>query len=71
MSIQRPGLHQIDPGNVADGTYAVTVVSGTIVSLDPVTPTASSALVPLTTEINGVPDLVWDDDNQLVMTEAP
>lgn len=28
-------------------------------------------LVPLTTETAGVPDFVWDDDNQLVMAEVP
>lgn len=30
-----------------------------------------SGPVPLTTEIAGEPGFVWDDDNQLVMTEAP
>jgi hypothetical protein len=30
-----------------------------------------SALCPLTTQIGGVPDFVWDADNKLVMTEAP
>lgn len=25
----------------------------------------------LTTETNGIPDLVWDDNNNLVYTEAP
>jgi hypothetical protein len=33
VSIVRPGLEQIDPGAVADGTYAVVVASGTITSL--------------------------------------
>jgi hypothetical protein len=28
-------------------------------------------LVPLTTVVGGVPELVWDADNQLVLTEAP
>jgi hypothetical protein len=33
VSIVRPGLEQVDPGPVADGTYAVTVTSGTITNL--------------------------------------
>lgn len=92
MSIVRPGLEQVDPGPVADGTYAVTVVSGTITNLtllgttvaaivpganvtvdntDPTHPIVTAAILePLTTEIGGVPDFVWDGDNKLVMTEA-
>lgn len=43
----------------------------TIDNTDPAHPVISARVVePLTTEINGVPDLVWDDDNRLVMTEA-
>lgn len=41
----------------------------------PGTPTgggsSTTALVPLTTVVGGVPELVWDDDNNLVMTEVP
>lgn len=32
---------------------------------------AAAVLVPLTTSVGGVPELVWDDDDQLVMTEVP
>lgn len=32
---------------------------------------ALPALVPLTTTVDGAPQLVWDADDQLVLTEAP
>lgn len=33
--------------------------------------TTTTALVPLTTTVAGEPALVWDDDDNLVMTEVP
>jgi hypothetical protein len=30
-----------------------------------------ATLVPLTTTVSGVPELVWDDNDNLVMTEVP
>lgn len=55
-------------------TGVESVVEGSNVSVDntdPANPVVSAlVLEPLTTEVGGVPDLVWDDDNQLVMTEA-
>lgn len=53
-----------------------TVVAGPGIAIDttdpanPIVSSTSTPIEPLTTEIGGVPDLVWDDDNQLVMTEA-
>lgn len=64
--IQRPGLEQLDPGAVPNGTYSLTIVGGTITGLQLVI----GEEMPLTTEIGGVPDLVWDTDNQLVLTEV-
>ncbi len=32
---------------------------------------APTTLVPLTTTVGGVPDLVWDDNDQLVLVEVP
>jgi hypothetical protein len=61
------------------GTAVRSVVEGANTSVDstdpqhPVitfTPPPVEILVPLTTEIGGVPEEVWDDDNQLVMTGA-
>lgn len=31
----------------------------------------TTAYAPLTTDIAGVPDLVWDADNSLILTEVP
>lgn len=56
------------------GLVIQAIIAGTGVTVDsanlaaPVV--AAAQLEPLTTEANGVPDLVWDDDNQLVMTTA-
>lgn len=36
----------------------------------PYTVPAATRLVPLTTTVGGVPELVWDDDDNLVMAEA-
>lgn len=36
----------------------------------PPTPPVSSVLVPLTTTTAGLPELVWDANNELVLTEV-
>lgn len=89
MSIQRPGLEQIDGsgatrgqvpvwnpdtqvwGPGASGVQTASQGNGTVIidNTDPANPIFSTMVV-LTTEIGGVPDLVWDSDNQLVYTEA-
>ena len=52
----------------------LTIAAGTNASVDntdPHNPIVSAiVLEPLTTETGGVPDLVWDTDNQLVMTRV-
>ena len=65
-------------GEWSPGTVVRSIVPGsniTVNNADPAHPVVSATegggLVPLTTEIGGEPSLVWDDDNQLVMTEAP
>lgn len=45
--------------------------AGKYVPGSPATPTTTTQLVPLTTTIGGVPELVWDDNDNLVMTEVP
>ena len=67
---------QVDGGrlvlDVVPASGVQTIVEGANVTVDdtdsenPVV--AALVLEPLTTDINGVPDLVWDDDNQLIMT---
>jgi hypothetical protein len=49
------------------------IVAGARVAVDDTAPAnvIVSALAPLTTVVGGVPDLVWDADNNLVFTEAP
>lgn len=43
----------------------------TVDNTDPLNPIVGAiVLEPLTTETGGVPDLVWDTDNQLVMTRV-
>lgn len=55
---------------VADGDYAVSVLSGEVVGLVHTTD-ASRRVLPLTTAINGAPELVWDDNDEIVLTEVP
>lgn len=63
-------------GTDYDTTWATLVLSltaGTNIWIDTSTDPAHpivGALVPLTTVIGGVPDLVWDADDQLVFTEV-
>ena len=62
-----------EPGDLpASGVQSI--IPGAYVEVDdadPANPVVSAiVLEPLTTEIGGVPDLVWDDNNKLVMTEA-
>lgn len=69
-----PVTDEYEPGPVlVSGVESV--VGGTNVDVDntdPAHPIISTVpLVPLTTSINGVPDLVWDTDDQLVLTESP
>jgi hypothetical protein len=55
----------------ASGVESITAGANVRVnSTDPAHPIVS-ALVPLTTVVGGVPEPVWDADNQLVLTEAP
>ena len=59
----------------ASGVESVSAGTGiTVDNTDPANPIVAAIpviqLVPLTTVIGGVPDLVWDADNQLVFTEA-
>lgn len=61
-------VHQIDPEAVADGGYAVQVVGDVVTGLVAV---ATASKVPLTTVVNGVPDFVWDENDELVHTEVP
>jgi hypothetical protein len=65
---QRLQPHQIDPLGAADGTYGLVVAGGKVTGVHGV---VSSRYLPLTTSINGVPELVWDADNKLVFTEVP
>lgn len=67
--MQRIGLHQVDPADVADGSYAVTVAGGKVTGLADAG--LDSLVLPLTTATNGVPELVWDGDDELVLTEVP
>jgi hypothetical protein len=41
------------------------------VTVDVSSSAPTTALVPLTTVVAGEPSLIWDGDNQLVMTEVP
>lgn len=54
------------------GTDAVSAVTpaSLAAALDALSVTATTALIPLTTDVGGVPDFVWDEDNQLVLTEV-
>ncbi|WP_332645104.1 hypothetical protein [Aeromicrobium sp.] len=52
--------------DLADGTNPQD--AATVAQLDAAT---STVTVPLTTVVGGVPELVWDADNQLVLTEVP
>lgn len=60
-------LHQLDPEAVADGTYGVSVVSGVVDALVEIT---TVTYVPLTTTVGGVPEMVWDSNDEIVITEA-
>lgn len=52
-------------GPTGTGAYVPGAVSAPPATLEP------TRLVPLTTVVGGVPELVWDEDNNLVMTEVP
>jgi len=55
-------------GRLIDGTSTTIVINGDgTIQID----SAASAAVPLTTDINDVPDFVWDENNELVLTEYP
>lgn len=73
MSLLRP--HQISPdgtdgSNVTDGDYVVRVAGGVVTGLVDSTDVATR-LLPLTTAINSVPEIVWDANNEIVLTEVP
>lgn len=61
-------VHQLDTEGLPDGDYVVEVVDGVATLAEGA---ADVVAVPLTTEINGVPDFVWDNNNNLIFTEAP
>lgn len=66
-------LPQVDPETTPAGTYVLEVdVTGStpVFVLSPYTPPVTSVLVPWTSVVDGVPSLVWDDDDNLVMTEV-
>lgn len=50
-----------------------TVTAGTYIKVDATDPAhiIVTAMVPLTTTVGGVPQLVFDDDGHLIYTEAP
>lgn len=67
------------PSRQIEGPLVESIVEGdnvTVNNTDPRNPiisataTATTHLVPLTTVVGGVPQLVWDADNQLVFTEV-
>lgn len=66
---------QDENANVATGVTQIDFqgagVSATAGTGEVVVTIAGANLRPLTTELNGVPDLVWDDNNNLVYAEAP
>lgn len=64
VTVDDSGFTHVTGTNVQDALASVDSQLG-------VGGTPTVALVPLTTEVGGVPDFVWDDDNQLVMTEVP
>lgn len=61
-----------DPSGGGTGSVE-SVVAGTHVDVDDTDPANPivSAYVPLTTVVDGVPDLVWDEDNNLITTKGP
>lgn len=65
----KPKLHQFHQSGATMGQ--VPTWDGTEwVPADQTGGGGGAQFVPLTTEIDGAPALVWDDDNQLVMTEV-
>lgn len=67
----RQRLSQLDPEGVADGDYGVTVASDIITGLVEIPAAATTRLANLVTAINGVPEPVWDANNEQVITEVP
>jgi hypothetical protein len=68
VSIERPGLEQIDGSGATDGQMAAwNATTGVWTPVDP--PTAASAVYLLTTVIDGEPALVWDE-TELTYTEV-
>jgi hypothetical protein len=65
--MKRLPLHGLDPELHADGDVA-TLVGGKATWAPPA---AGTALIPLIAVVGGSPSFVFDDDNQLVMTEVP
>lgn len=69
----RVAPHQIEPlgttgTTLPDGTYGISVVDGVVTGY--ALPTPATRVLPLTTSVNGVPDLVWDNDGSLVYSEV-
>lgn len=62
--MRRLGVHQIDADGVRDDTTYLRG-DGTWSAAEDTT-----ALVPLTTTVGGVPDFVWDDNDELVLMEV-
>lgn len=68
--IERMLVRWLDPESGTTGQGIVLGSDGKFHVTDlPGGGSGSAGLVPLTTVIGGVPDLVWDADNQLVMTK--
>lgn len=66
-------IDEYGPGAVVTGLTSadssVTITDNGDGTLD-LAATTTTHLVPLTTVVGGVPQLVWDADNQLVLTEV-
>lgn len=66
-------LPQVDPEETPPGLYVIEVDDTgavPVLTLTSYTPGVTTALVPWTSVVDGVPSLVWDDDDNLVMTEV-
>lgn len=72
--MKRLPVHNLDPADGVTGQGIVIGSDGKFQVADLPSSgggSGTTGLVPLTTVIAGEPSLVWDADNQLVMTEAP
>jgi hypothetical protein len=65
--VNRLGVHQIDATGTRDGTTYLRG-DGAWAAVDPA-PTTETVL--LTTTVGGSPELVWDDNDEIVLMEVP